>query len=72
MNLFTEGRIWVLRFYMGKKGKWRVEYALSEPSSPVQPHAKLQIKANKPLPGSDTLQHLCLRMRTSDTLVAVK
>lgn len=43
VEFVARGRIWLLRFYMGKKGKWWIEYLLSERSSPVHADTELQI-----------------------------
>lgn len=40
------GRIWILRFYMGPDGRWRIGLSLSQPSFPARPNAKLLIKAH--------------------------
>ncbi|KAG1882383.1 hypothetical protein F4604DRAFT_1743749 [Suillus subluteus] len=60
VEFVARGRIWTLHFYMGRKGKWCIEYRLSEHSLPVHANAVLQIQANKPPPGSDTPKHLCM------------
>ncbi|KAG1891040.1 hypothetical protein F4604DRAFT_1988707 [Suillus subluteus] len=47
VEFVARGRIWVLRIYMGPKGKWWLEYGLSDHSLPVpQPNAKLAIRAH--------------------------
>lgn len=61
VEFVARGRVWVLQFHMGKKGKWHIAYGLSEHSFPVHPlHAEVQIKANKPSSGSDIPKHLRL------------
>ncbi|KAG2067924.1 hypothetical protein BDR04DRAFT_1158556 [Suillus decipiens] len=73
VEFVARGRIWVLYFYMRENGKWYVEYRLAEHSSPVHPiHAELQIKANKPPPGSHTPKylHLPMSVHASQTLVS--
>lgn len=40
------GRIWILRFYMGPDGRWRIGLSLSQPSFPARPNAKLLIEAH--------------------------
>ncbi|KAG2084267.1 hypothetical protein BD769DRAFT_1682236 [Suillus cothurnatus] len=72
VEFVARGRIWLLRFYMGKKGKWWIEYLLSEHSSPVHADTELQIQANKSPPGSGTPQHHSFYMYRSRTLVPEK
>ncbi|KAG1831730.1 hypothetical protein EV424DRAFT_1533992 [Suillus variegatus] len=50
VEFVAQGHIWVLQFYMGSKGKWCVQYGLSEPSFPVHPKAKLAIQAHSSPP----------------------
>lgn len=40
------GRIWMLRFYMGPDGRWRIGLSLSQPSFPARPDAKLLIEGH--------------------------
>lgn len=40
------GRIWMLRFYMGPDGRWRIGLSLSQPSFPVRPGIILLIEAH--------------------------
>ncbi|KAG1882340.1 hypothetical protein F4604DRAFT_1921480 [Suillus subluteus] len=68
----ARGRIWVLRFYMGQNGMWRVEYGLSGHSLPVHPSAELAIWAHSSPPDSScaTQKPLILSMRRPwETLV---
>jgi hypothetical protein len=41
------GRIWMLRFYMGPNGRWRIGLSLSQPSFPARPDAKLLVEAHE-------------------------
>ncbi|KAG1788312.1 uncharacterized protein HD556DRAFT_1447910 [Suillus plorans] len=70
VEFVAQGRIWVLRFGMHTlTGDWFVEFGISRESSAVRPNAVLDIQANKPSPGSDTMQPLHLHMRTSHILL---
>ncbi|KAG1755723.1 hypothetical protein EDB19DRAFT_1662685 [Suillus lakei] len=40
------GRIWLLRFYMGPYGRWRIGLSLSQPSFPARPDVVLLIEAH--------------------------
>ncbi|KAG1853761.1 hypothetical protein DFJ58DRAFT_745898 [Suillus subalutaceus] len=56
VEFVARGRIWVLRIYMGPKGKWWLEYGLSDHSLPVpQPNAKLAIRAHSRPPYSSSV-----------------
>ncbi|KAG2152210.1 hypothetical protein BD769DRAFT_1288903, partial [Suillus cothurnatus] len=43
MTSIPAGRIWMLRFYMGPNGRWRIGLSLSQPSFPARPDAKLLV-----------------------------
>ncbi|KAG1866650.1 hypothetical protein DFJ58DRAFT_698876 [Suillus subalutaceus] len=46
IEFIAGGRIWMLRFYMGPDGRWRIGLSLSQPSFPARPDAKLLIEAH--------------------------
>jgi len=47
MTSIPAGRIWMLRFYMGPNGRWRIGLSLSQPSFPARPDAKLLVEAHE-------------------------
>ncbi|KAG1726888.1 uncharacterized protein EDB91DRAFT_1254135 [Suillus paluster] len=69
VEFVAAGRIWVLCFYVGPEGMWRVEYGLSKHSLPVYPAAVFVIKAHRGPPDCVTPAPLRLEMTSPCTLV---
>ncbi|KAG2156405.1 hypothetical protein DEU56DRAFT_233988 [Suillus clintonianus] len=72
VEFIAGSRIWVMSFYLGPEGRWRVKLSLSEHSFPARPDIVLQIEAHRRLPDSPIPEALIVKLNHSSDMLVPK